>query len=299
VRVTRRRKPGFTLVEVLISLVILLVAFAGILSLLVASTRQAGAVVEDTFASTLARSVFEAVRVGVRERSFAIDRGDGVIARGFVLSHEGVGSPGDVPPQLLPNPGADQLPVLQGSDQVVFLPAASPESDGVGAPDPTFVYPRPGGTTDNAPVPYGLDNALPEADAAGIENQWGSVKLDVRRVYALPAAGFALVADGDAEGSPGDVTGDGAADETAVADARDQYSFALTVRRASAPPLVSPDGETPDWEAQGFTPAGLQRTDGLYQVRVLVFRNFTPERTARGHVPVVGGDFSGLVAVGP
>ena len=79
------RRLGFTLVEILISLVVLLVAIAGILSLLVASTRQAGEVVEDTYAATLARSVFEAVRVGVRERSFAIDRGDGVIVRGFVL----------------------------------------------------------------------------------------------------------------------------------------------------------------------------------------------------------------------
>src|SRR5438105_4394761 len=67
---SRRRSKGFTLIEILISLVIVSVGLIGIMALLSHSLKEAGEIVEDTFASTTARSVYEALREGARNRSF-------------------------------------------------------------------------------------------------------------------------------------------------------------------------------------------------------------------------------------
>src|SRR4051794_22297234 len=70
---TRRvalRKEGFTLVEILITIVIVTVGLFGVLALLTSALKVSGDVVETSFATTLARSVYESVREGARNRAF-------------------------------------------------------------------------------------------------------------------------------------------------------------------------------------------------------------------------------------
>src|SRR5437879_7013508 len=88
----RRSQRGFTLIEILISLVIVSVGLIGIMALLSHSLKEAGEIVEDTFASTTARSVYEALREGARNRSFIVREATPVphYVRGFVWMHDGI-----------------------------------------------------------------------------------------------------------------------------------------------------------------------------------------------------------------
>jgi type II secretory pathway pseudopilin PulG len=272
-------RARYTLIEILISILVLGVAVVGLLSLLIAANRQAGEVVEDSFAATLARSVYESVRVSVREFSFSVDE-DGHRYRGFVLVHDGVVDPGATAPArpALPANSRDvaSLVGLRGSNRIVFLPPA-PAGDDF---DSAYVFPRPGGPGDNgfdngAGKPLGKDNTLDDA----VATDWGTATVDIQQVYSLSSGAEASVAP----------------------DASEQYSYALVIRRAEAPALLDGDGAPLEWQEPelNYLPRGYDRTDGLYEVRVLVFRNFVAALQTKQHFPVEGGDYVGLVALGP
>jgi type II secretory pathway pseudopilin PulG len=274
----RARRWGFTLIEILVSILVLGVAFIGVLSLLLTTNRQAGTIVEDGFAAVLAKSVYETVRVGVREYSFAVEDG-GTVVRGFLLPHEGV-STGTPPTLPLNRLDASSLTGLRASDEVVFLPSAP----AAGQPELSFVYPRPGGVADNAfnngaGVGKGKNNAIDPA----IDTDWGTAQYDIQRVYSVAPPAPPLTA-GAIPPKP---------------DAADQYGFAIVIRRAEAPPLLDGAGVPLDWPTLEHLPRGYGRVDGLYEVQILVVRNFDPLVESRRHFPVTGGRFAGLVALGP
>lgn len=277
------RRAGFTVIEILVAIVVLGLAFVGILGLLVASTRQAGQVVEDTFASTLARSVYDSVRAGVRDYSFAVNDG-GVTIRGFLLNLHTEDGGGAALPALPGSPDdTAALTALRGSDQVIFLPPppGSGGTSGGGGPTPPemiFVFPRPGGVGENGGL--GTDNF----NASGTVTDWGTANLTVTRTYQLD---------------------DGTAGTTGVAlpDNAGQYSFTIAVQRAAAPPLYvgSDAADTAGhWTGEDHIPkAAVAATSGLYEIRVQVYRNFDPSEDSPNHYPVRGGDYVGLIAVGP
>ena len=287
---TRARSAGFTIIEILVAIVVLGLAFVGILGLLVASTRQAGQVVEDTFAASLARSVHDAIRVGVRDHSFAVNDGtwgtpaQPKVVRGFILIHEGV----DDQTPLLPLPGSPDdvaaLGPLRGSDQTIFVPLGSPPGSTGGGAEEIFVFPRPNGAaTDNAGS--GVDNYLANPTQAVNWDEEGTVPLDIKRTYALPPDPYVT----------GAVTG-----PTGQADSSSQYSFAVVMQRAAAPPITDNTGAPLPWSSLNNQPPGpVARVDGLYEFRILVFRNFEVDVDARGHRPVQGGEYIGLIAIGP
>jgi type II secretory pathway pseudopilin PulG len=280
-----RRGAGFTLVEILIPIVVLAVGLLGVLALLTGALRTSGGAVESTFAASLARSVYESLREGARRRAFMVEDGN-LLIRGFVFVHEGVKDRNDLPPPTLEDIpttwGPEEKPkldALRRSDFVIFLPVKPT----AGNEEPYFVFPRPGGAeADNAYKGEGRDN-------------WLSTRLDVRAVYRLR----------DTRPPPSEPR----------PEASDQYGFAIAVRRAMAPRLTNA-GEPLPWfnttdpfaantgvYPPGFYPPGganpAVARDGLYQVEVLVYRNFDPEADveSRHHQPVT--TFLGLVAVGP
>ena len=271
-RFTRRR---FTVLEILISIVVLSFALVGILGLLVASTRQAGQIVEDTFASTLARSVYESCRVGAREQSFIIEETSTRTMRGFLLIHEGVGD-GTLP--TLPETREDKtkLTGLRGSDNAIFLPGAPTGTN----PEPYFVFPRPNGASDNANA--GVDNFQVT------DNAWGDVSLDRQRIYTL--------VDGNAAPTGVTITGGGAEPLPEIAS---QYGFCVVVRRAVTPNLLDASNDPLDWGSKGYVPDAQSSRDGLYELRIQVFRNFDPDPASKNHIPVRGGEYIGLLNLGP
>lgn len=293
----RRREPGasgFTIIEVLISIAIITIGVIGVIALLTQSVKVAGEVVEDSFAATIGRSVYEAVREGARKRAFIVQE-SGRNVRGLEFVYDGVvdGTSTFVPPPL-PQTMNDTaaLVALRASDFTIFLPPASPYTSG----EVYFVYPRPTDpATENSwagPPTGGQDDSFyvqnPIAarqkgppDYAGIPNRF-----DIQRVYWIK--------------NRNDVAPGGA-----YSDAADQYGFAIAVRRASVPKLTSNGGPiqwmNPDGTPNGglFPPNDMAPADGFYQVEVMVFRNFEKDPASRHHQPVPGGHFVGNLAVGP
>ncbi len=282
------RRRGFTIIEILIAIVILTIGILAVIALLTQSLKVAGEVVEDSFAATLARSVYESVREGAQKRAFLVEE-NGNNVRGFVFVHDGVmDKPAVFTPPPLPANSADtgRLNGLRASDFAIFLPDGSPY------PPPAevyFVFPRPAGAAvENAYIaPAGgqddsffAANAVatrkgPQPDYAGNPNRF-----DIQRVYELRNRPTAPPAG-------------------AQPDAGDQYSFALALRRASAPILTNAGGSPIAWGPGTYPPKNTTPQDGLYQVEVMVFRNFEATPTSRHHQPVNGGHFVGLIAVGP
>ncbi|HZU95882.1 MAG TPA: prepilin-type N-terminal cleavage/methylation domain-containing protein [Planctomycetota bacterium] len=323
---------GFTLVEVIIAIAIVAIGLVGLLALLGSSLSTAGAVMEDSFAATLARSVYDSLRQSARKRAFLVQdqNANFNFVRGFVFVHDGVlenasnlsSSPN--PPliptkweeRVPPNAGGtlvndlDGIPVqtkldaLRASDFSIFLPAYIPASGG-GTPtgpggslanEDTFVFPRPNGAAaDNAPTPTdpgGKTNFL-STPKPGFS---APIYFDVQRTYQLSAT---------------------TTPNATVPELSTQYSFAVAISRSSVPPLVDPTGLALPWtnasgavSTSAFPPGSAlnspngaitrtQRTDGIYQVEVWVYRNFDPVTTSRYHEPVHGGRLIGLLAVGP
>jgi len=278
----RRRVAGFTIIEILISIVVVSLALVGILALLAASTKVAGEVVEDSYAATLARSVYESVREGARKRTFAVyqNPADKIPVRGFLFIHEGVKDDGFSPadltnckPPLLPAGPNDtaQLASLQRSDFAIFLPP-DPAAGGTGGNERYMVYPRPVASralvaaqnqsfTDNWFTPPHAGHATP-------------VYYDVQRVYSLADRAVPVT------------TGP----QPLSFDQADQYSFTVAIRRAQAPVLNSND--TLPQQADGW-----KRTNGLYEVEVSIYRNFDPRETSRNHAALPGGRFVELISV--
>ncbi len=316
------------MIEVLIALVIVGIGMVGLLSLLTTSLKASSDIVEDSFAATLARSVYESVRESAHKRPFMVKNGAKYV-KGFVFLHDGVK---DLPTTQLNQSRPPMVPVtfdtnvpdvvtkideLRKSDYAIFLPnqptAATGGTTGGGGGsavpgEDVFVYPRPTG----ADPENGQLNGTGPGDLPGKSNfldtpQKGYageiVYYDVQRTYQLKARTPSEVATGtNMYNTPPEVA--------------DQYSFALLVRRSVMPALTdnADDGRTPiGWAANGdFLPGKfpprmpdatfpLERraNDGLYQVEVWVYRNFEKEPASRHHYPVRGGRLVGLVALGP
>jgi prepilin-type N-terminal cleavage/methylation domain-containing protein len=302
-RCPRRARSAFTLVEILIATVILSIGLVGVLSLVVAALKTSGQVVESGFASTIARSVYEALRAGARQYSFVLQDNASPpnTFRGFLLICDGVNDGGSTTPPALPNPLdtattlSTKLTTLQGSDFAIFLP---PPPATTGATNEIYyVFPRPEGSAGATVSPTGT----------ATENQ--SFADDS---YPTPRAGY---------GGAAEVV----YDVRRVYNFNSQYGYAVSIHRAAAPTLAS-SGVGIAWADSsgnldstgaiyppGGTSSPVNPQNGLYQVEVMVFRNFQPfawtshtdtsaavvgNQQAMWYRPVPGGTFVGLIAVG-
>ena len=139
------KRAGFTIMEILISISILLVGIVGVISLFPVAINVGGEAVTDSLSANLARSVEEAIRASMKHRLVTYTRGgDRRFLLGyFIYDHDGIYSPkyeeitkDPVPadPRDVKRTGAS----LWGLDCVILLPCdtspqASPDRGYTGA----------------------------------------------------------------------------------------------------------------------------------------------------------------------
>lgn len=131
------RRAGFTLLEVLIALVVLVLGILGVAAIIPQSVRTAGDTVDALALSDQARSVVAALKLGARERCHEVWTGSGPtrrLAHAFiVLPHPDVATA----PAVVVRADGSVDPAIFGHEACILLPVGLPSGM-----DKQFVYPR-------------------------------------------------------------------------------------------------------------------------------------------------------------
>jgi prepilin-type N-terminal cleavage/methylation domain-containing protein len=297
---SRRRERGFTLIEILIAIVILVLGISGIITLFPTAIRSGNQTVEDSYAAAFTQSVVDAVSVGLREARYRVQDNNGRWWTYFIIDHDGVYDKMVVSPQayMPTNGGGD--PAEQ--DWCILLPQG-PDPNYQSQNEPTFFYPvvtknpvdgidPPSGGANQGgilPPPYDARELNNLANVnAGNSDDWqlrpaadGTMVPWVRRVYMLGRYRYGMQPASfpprwyrqeflGLPSTPGQ-TGGGIGTDQPVIDPYPQYSFALAITRArvdtagAGGPNTPPDGMIGQFD---------NYSSSLYQLRVMIFRNF-------------------------
>lgn len=330
-RTSRRR--GFTILEILIAIVVLVLGITGIIALFPTAIESGNKTIEDSYASAITQSVVDAFTVGLRESRYQYRTGTGPTARTytyFVFNHDGVV---DGPPMSAGSPAtqayADYQNAngpwnLQRKDWCIVLPeCAGSEPNTAIQSEPIFLYPTPKvtGTTTWPTTTYFaypnnnyadqrrsgvLDNPSNQIDNfhtgffratnEGVQTPWIPAVFHLGRYREgtpLPTGR-----------SPGDIRNEYRGDavvvgtgstETIAADPYPNYSFAFTLQRARLDTCGATANSPPDGK---IDPALDAFVSTLYQLRVMVFKNFSepaagllaPSNFVKNPPPYVGPD---------
>ncbi len=234
---------GFTIMEIMIATAILTLGLVGILALFPVAIDSGKKVMERSTAVTIAKSVAEQIRAGIRNQKRIVTRGDTPYTY-FLFQHDGV---------------KDRIPANVESerpnhDYYILLPRFRPNRSFDGAQiqknreaavrdSYEFVYPE---DDDN---PNGGNNPA-AADNDGDDHPDGNQIL-VKKVYEV---GTTLPRAEDSG-------------ENVLEDQRfetlKQYSFAFSIRASKFD------------SNQSINPGRFEPGNELYHVRVMVFRQFT------------------------
>jgi type II secretory pathway pseudopilin PulG len=208
---TARTAGGFTLIEILIALVILMVGLIGILAVFPNAIQSANKTVEDTYAASIAQSVFDAIQMGLRETPIRDTTGKTV---GFIFYHDGVEveleadrASGFLDGALQPGQDAQ----LNPKKYAIFFPRTT-ETAG-------FIFPRENPAIDN---PGRRQIRMTRATVQGRSVN----KVEVKAVYTLGTK---------MKSAPN-------RNESDLRDPYPQYSYAFTLEPATAP---NPAGGAP------------------------------------------------------
>jgi prepilin-type N-terminal cleavage/methylation domain-containing protein len=253
-----RGAAGFTLIEILIAMAVLMIGLVGIMAVFPHAMRSATSTVETSYAAAISQSVVDAIRLGLKQLRVETDD-----AQGFLFVHDGtVDLDGDRQALLreldLGDPQAVQaaMSTLLTRDYCILLPRPDEEQTGLGGGrvPMMFTYPR------KSPA----DNGGRSATAAVTDGN-GDRKWEVGKVYQLGA----WLAQ-HAPNTPEEVQ------LRNEADPYRRYGYAFTIRPAYGPSALAP---SPD-------PNQHQIVPGLYEVVVKVFRNFSPNPQSPYNEPI-------------
>ena len=266
-RIDPRRREGFTILEILISTVILVIGLLGLLALFPVALKLGTITIENTNAALIARSVEQAVREGVQNRK---GQDPQTLNTFFLLQHDGVKDP-------LPRRLVDAVP---SADNYILFPEPSDSSQreydrgDAYRQGKLFVYPETDGQSwqplldgvtldevsdlDSGSSPNGGgDVRLADDDKDDIEIDSENQTYGVYRTYSLSnqfLTGLGIDEDDDEFDSTG-----------AKDDPISQYSFALAIRPAYRDASLNRRFPTEGT----LIPAGE-----LYEVEILVYRSF-------------------------
>jgi len=259
------REAGFTLMEILIAMTILMVGLIPMLAVFRTALFNLNRSIEDTYASSIAQSVLDAIRLGLKDQKVELQDG----TKFFILDHDGSehmeqDRRGILLTADIANPANAQA--IMARDYAIVLPTLNDrEASAVGGTEVgrKLLYPR---RTAGASRPYAEYNTerLVGSDGTAIVSR--RVKID--KVYQLGAAlrNSALLIE--------------------QTDSYQQYSYAFTIQAAKS---QDPNNPTPLLRNQRLT-------SGLYQVTIMVFRNFAPTIGSKRNQPVGGREFVSYVA---
>jgi prepilin-type N-terminal cleavage/methylation domain-containing protein len=265
-----KAQAGFTLMEILISMTILMVGMLPMMAVFQTAMHSLNRAIEDTYSAAIAQSVVDAIRIGLKDMK--VEHKDGT--RFFIFDHDGWTSSaasGDNDPRTQlerDRAGAGPIKIAEidisseqhrdaliQRDYVILLPNATdvePDPRG-GQRGAAFLYPRPVGASPRQraqPVEYNIR----ASDGTNVK----ATKIKIERVYEL---GEALAKS---------------AMKVETEDTFAQYSFAFTIRTAKAQELLTPT----------VNPAAQKPLGGLYELDVRIYRNFAPAVEAKRNNPI-------------
>ncbi len=328
IRTPRRlRAIGFTILEILIAIVVLVLGITGIVALFPTAIESGNKTVEDTYAATITQSVVDAIAVGLRESRYTYRSPDGTVWTYFVFNHDGVI---DRPPGE-PEKFTDGKAQIEGGgsvndeiwkkDHCVILPQSNS-----GAPEnfdsnqePFFLYPLP--AFDGASEPHVdveqrnlavvtkgnlVDNFDPDTSKFGAMTAEGTVVQWFPKVYQLgryrDTGNLPSGADpgdirpeyrgGDlvvaAASGGGTTTGSTGTAQSIALDPYPTYSFAFAIKRAR----VDTHGAGGSVGADGVVDGNDPYSNSLYELRIYIFKNFDMDAAAalRPGATGAGGD---------
>lgn len=294
------RRAGFTILEILIAIVVLVLGITGIIALFPTAIESGNKTVEDSYAAAITQSVGDSLTVGLRESRY---RTQG-LAGGrqytyFVFNHDGVLDQAPLNPQdftAASGGTAQKQGALWRRDYCVILPQGPPGNRSAAA-EPNFMYPVPSMVLDNA------SEAQKDGDADGLNQRnagrlgsgnlvdnlavtfmrpsstggalspWVSRVYNLGRYRDLPDGQELPMGPTGTRMQKGDIRleyrGDaivtGATTEATIAlDPYPTYSFAFTLQRARVD--TNGDGR--------LTQADDEFSNSLYTLRVMIFKNF-------------------------
>ncbi len=152
------RRAGFTILEILIAIVVLVLGITGIIALFPTAIESGNKTVEDSYAAAITQSVVDALTVGVRESRYNTLPQGGRVYTYFVLNHDGVLDQAPTEPNNFERmlPGQKQGSLWR-RDYCVILPQSRADETSapnlVAANEPNFMYPVPSYVLETEPEP--------------------------------------------------------------------------------------------------------------------------------------------------
>lgn len=322
------RRVGFTIIEILIAIVVLVLGITGIVALFPTAIDSGNKTVEDTYAATITQSVVDAISVGLRESRYTWRSGPGGgedrVWTYFVFNHDGVIDPPPGEPENFEDGKAKAGNTtvrdnIWQRDYCVILPQSksNPDANLSSADEPFFVYPVP--ALKDSSVPHlSIDQRHPDKlrspstlvdnfdlDKFGAETVDGTRELWLPNVYQLGR--YRDSYDGLPEGveagdirleyrggdlaavsGGGTMTKEGSTVESIALDPYPTYSFCFAIKRARVDTRGPGGVLTPD----GVVDLNDPFSNSLYELRVMIFKNFDKDE-AKAIVP--GGTGGGQV----
>lgn len=316
---TRRR--GFTIIEILIAIVVLVLGITGIVALFPTAIESGNQTVEDTYAATITQSVVDSISVGIRESRYSY-RGPTTnrVWTYFLLNHDGVLDKA----VTVPEDYAESTGKIWARDYCVLLPQSAVPDNFSSAQEPTFVFPAPAlkaqiqpflaADTEASPAQPFLDlfvrkpSNLDSTSGGTFQNMNGADATNFGRTTSdgVPTRWFTRVyhLGRYRKGDPGVVAGDEGkvrpefrgedivsgtvTEETIAVDPYPNYSFAFTIKRARLDTHANGGGAgapAPD----GMITKDDRFSNSLFELKIYVFKNFNDDVAESLATPETGG----------
>jgi len=318
-RLRSRSRRGFTIIEILIAIVVLVLGITGIVALFPTAIESGNQTVEDTYAATITQSVVDSISVGIRESRYS-HRSTGATDRVwtyFLFNHDGVMDD----PVETPEVYMDPLGKIWAKDFCVLLPQSATLDNFSSANEPTFVFPIPALPDQVTPFRAALTETPPSQpyldlfvrnpgnlSGANFANMNGVDPTNFGRTTSdgTPTRWFTRVfhlgrlRKGDPGVDPADVgkirpefRGEDIMDgtvavETIAVDPYPNYSYAFTIKRARLDThSTGASGGAPN--PDGTISADDRFSNSLFELKIYVFKNFNDDIAAGLAVPETGG----------
>ncbi|MBL4844192.1 MAG: prepilin-type N-terminal cleavage/methylation domain-containing protein [Planctomycetes bacterium] len=316
----RARKRGFTIIEILIAIVVLVLGITGIVALFPTAIESGNQTVEDTYSATITQSVVDAISVGIRESRYSYRAPvTNRVWTYFLMNHDGVVDEAVPTPEIY----TDATGKMWARDYCVLLPQSAAPDNFASANEPTFVFPIPAlpdqvipfrdtGAEGAPSQPFldlfvrkptnldagaGVFNTMNGVDpvnfarttSAGTPTRWFT------RVYHLgrlrkgdPGVLPADVGQIRPEFRGEDIMDGTVAVQTIAVDPYPNYSFAFTIKRARLDTHATGGGggvPNPD----GTISADDRFSNSLFELKIYIFKNFSDTVAAGLAIPETGG----------